>query len=119
MNRPLCVVCNKTTTTIADYRKNGSIRFKSKCDPCSPNYKNRLKKKAERNRTHKYNGYIKKSFCEYCSFKALDSCQLDVDHIDGNHKNNNHDNLQTLCANCHRLKTKVNNEFGPKKESIK
>jgi 5-methylcytosine-specific restriction endonuclease McrA len=31
--------------------------------------------------------------------------QLDVDHIDGNHRNNNPENLQTLCANCHRLKT--------------
>ena len=31
--------------------------------------------------------------------------QLDVDHIDGNNKNNSKENLQTLCANCHRLKT--------------
>ncbi|CAL9981083.1 HNH endonuclease [Vibrio phage D69] len=28
-----------------------------------------------------------------------------VVHIDGNHSNNSIDNLQTLCANCHRLKT--------------
>ena len=34
-------------------------------------------------------------------------CQLDVDHIDGNHNNDEEVNLQTLCANCHRLKTYV------------
>lgn len=31
--------------------------------------------------------------------------QLDVDHIDGNHNNHDPTNLQTLCSNCHRLKT--------------
>jgi 5-methylcytosine-specific restriction endonuclease McrA len=30
---------------------------------------------------------------------------LDMDHIDGNRFNNDVANLQTLCANCHRLKT--------------
>jgi hypothetical protein len=29
-----------------------------------------------------------------------------VDHIDNNHKNNDPDNLQTLCAGCHNYKTK-------------
>ena len=47
----------------------------------------------------------KSTFCNHCGFVALHSCQLDVDHIDGNHNNNDVDNLQTLCANCHRLKT--------------
>lgn len=44
--------------------------------------------------------------CANCEFIAVDRCQLDVDHIDGNHNNNDPSNLQTLCANCHRLKTK-------------
>jgi hypothetical protein len=43
--------------------------------------------------------------CELCGFIAVHSCQLDIDHIDGNHKNNSENNLQTICANCHRLKT--------------
>lgn len=30
---------------------------------------------------------------------------LQVDHIDGNHTNNKEENLQTLCANCHNIKT--------------
>lgn len=47
----------------------------------------------------------KKPHCEHCGFKALHPCQLDVDHIDGDRENNAQENLQTLCANCHRLKT--------------
>jgi 5-methylcytosine-specific restriction endonuclease McrA len=58
------------------------------------------------------NGYrtSKKDRCEYCGFVAIHLSQLDVDHIDGNHKNNDPENLQTLCANCHRLKTHTNRD---------
>lgn len=38
-------------------------------------------------------------------------CQLDIDHVDGDHTNNNPINLQTLCANCHRLKTFLNKDW--------
>ncbi len=48
--------------------------------------------------------------CEFCGFVAVHPCQLDVDHIDGNRQNNEPDNLQTLCANCHRLKTHLNKD---------
>lgn len=65
--------------------------------------KRRLSRKIKRNPYIKH----KKKFCEFCGFKAIHSCQLDVDHIDGNHDNNDLKNLQTLCANCHRLKTQV------------
>ena len=51
----------------------------------------------------KYKG----SKCEHCGFVPVHSCQLDVDHIDGDRSNNHPENLQTLCANCHRLKTLV------------
>ncbi|CAN5950526.1 unnamed protein product [Sphagnum jensenii] len=44
--------------------------------------------------------------CRRCGFVPEDVCQLTVDHIDRNHKNNVPENLQTLCANCHNLKTK-------------
>lgn len=53
----------------------------------------------------------KKENCELCGFVPTHSCQLDVDHIDGNNRNNKPENLQTLCANCHRLKTYKNKDW--------
>jgi hypothetical protein len=47
----------------------------------------------------------KKDKCEHCWFVPIHSCQLDVHHIDWNSNNNSINNLQTLCANCHRLTT--------------
>jgi len=114
MDRPVCIICNKTKVSIADYNKNGLPRYKRKCEKCSPFYKEKLKRRSEKMRTNKYGIYIKAEVCVSCNFLAIDSCQLDVDHIDGDHNNNSLVNLQTLCANCHRLKTKVKKEFGPK-----
>jgi len=64
----------------------------------------------ERRETETYRRF-KKDKCDNCGFVAIHKCQLDVDHIDGNHFNDDPSNLQTLCANCHRLKTYVNKEF--------
>lgn len=41
--------------------------------------------------------------CERCKFVAEDACQMDIHHKDGDHTNNVAENLETLCANCHRL----------------
>lgn len=35
---------------------------------------------------------------------------LTVDHIDGNHANNDPENLQTLCTVCHAIKTVINGD---------
>lgn len=75
-------------------RKDG--RVMRGCRKCR-NYYTRLRK-----RPHIA---FKGDHCEICSFVAIHECQLDVHHLDGNHKNNAAGNLQTLCANCHRLVT--------------
>jgi len=62
--------------------------------------------KCKANSYHKH----KKDYCELCGFVAIVAAQLDVDHIDGDRTNNHIDNLQTLCANCHRLKTHMNED---------
>jgi 5-methylcytosine-specific restriction endonuclease McrA len=71
---------------------------------CSPACKSKLKKRP----------YLRHrgTCCSFCGFVPVHMCQLDVDHIDGNHANNDPLNLQTLCANCHRLKTQLQRDWG-------
>lgn len=87
--RPLCKCGN--VKEIQGIRKNGSTMYRSSCSSCR-----RIGRKT------------KGSSCELCGFIPVDLVQLDVDHIDGDRSNNDKSNLQTLCANCHRLKTKLN-----------
>ena len=67
----------------------------------------RRKQKAKQ-QARSYRKYLKET-CERCGFIPEDKCQLDIDHIDNDHFNDTPDNLRTLCANCHRLVTKLNN----------
>lgn len=48
---------------------------------------------------------LKKDYCENCGFQAQHRCQLDLDHVNGDRTDHRPENLQTLCANCHRLKS--------------
>ena len=61
---------------------------------------------------------VKKDHCERCGFIPEDTVQLDVDHIDANRSNNDPSNLQTLCANCHRLKTKAFEDWNKRREEV-
>lgn len=36
---------------------------------------------------------------------------ITVDHIDGNHDNDDIDNLQGLCLDCHAIKTTINEDY--------
>lgn len=108
--RPICTKdkCNNLCKPNG-YKRNGDRTYYKLCSP-------HLKYKYDSSyRLNVYDGYIKKERCDYCGFKCLHSCQLDIDHIDGNHENNELSNLQTLCANCHRLKTYVNRDWNRNK----
>jgi hypothetical protein len=43
--------------------------------------------------------------CEACGLVALDPCQLDQDHWNGDRTDHRPENGLTLCASCHRLKS--------------
>lgn len=119
MNRPICKTssCSNNCKTNG-YKINGDRKYHKYCSHCCKKRHVQGKKPKYKPRPHlhirairkKYGGYDKKKYCEYCKWVALNRCQLDVDHIDGNHYNNEHSNLQTLCANCHRLKTYLNRD---------
>jgi len=101
LGRPLCTIegC-RCLAKKNGLNKDGTQRYKNICS-------------AHSKRRHEglYNGYEKEILCNCCGFVADHSIQLDVDHIDGDHNNDELDNLQTLCANCHRLKTWTNQDW--------
>ena len=92
MTRPICkcgnLAMNKGRSSA------GTTMYRKECRQC-----------------HLHGRREKGTFCELCSFIPKDPIQLDVDHIDGDPTNNDKSNLQTICANCHRLKTKLNNDW--------
>lgn len=48
---------------------------------------------------------FRKDVCERCNFVPEHPGQLECDHINGDHTDNRESNIQTLCLNCHRLKS--------------
>lgn len=102
--RGLCVKCGKNAQ-----KQRGPDKFRALCSPCdkrtfSPESRKRTTARSKDKKFRPYRKHLKDR-CIKCGFVPVHGCQLDVDHIDGNHKNNDICNLQTLCANCHRLKT--------------
>ena len=95
-----CSVCGYTRVKLRDSKRQTlASRYR-----CKEVYRrNRLKTE------YPYTVY-KKDTCLHCGFVPEHRSQLDVDHIDGDRWNNDPANLQTLCANCHRLKTHLNND---------
>ena len=54
--------------------------------------------------------YIREKYdhkCSRCNWNEINeytnNIPLELEHIDGNHKNNREDNLTLLCPNCHSL----------------
>lgn len=41
--------------------------------------------------------------CERCGFIPQDLCQLEIHHRNGKHSDNEPDNFEVLCCNCHRI----------------
>lgn len=88
----ICVVCRKRPQM-----SKGDGRFRAECQPC---HREIYQIKSVR----EHRKYVEDK-CDRCGFEPENICQLDVHHVDGNHQNNDPENLRTLCANCHRLYT--------------
>lgn len=107
--RPLCLNegC-RVPVMLAYYKKSGDPVWKTLCEACT---KSPIKARGGI-KPHK------KNYCENidgrlgfkCTSTIVDTCQLDLDHIDGNHFNNIPKNVQTICKNCHSVKSKINGD---------
>jgi len=95
----LCSVCGQTKIKLRDKNRPISSRYR-----CKAVYKRNIINSQYPYAVHKKNN------CQKCGFIPVHISQLDVDHIDGDRWNNDPSNLQTLCANCHRLKTHLSGD---------
>lgn len=101
----MCSICG-----VRKVKRRNKTEWRNKCYLCEAGVKTSKELKIKLFKYRKPYYKYRKSICDFCKFVPISMCQLDVDHIDGNHSNNNPENLQTLCANCHRLKTFLSKE---------
>ena len=101
----ICCLCG-----VSPQKRKTNGKYQTLCRSCERRLYAKDYVKKERIRQFPYVVH-KKDVCNTCGFTSKYSCQFDVDHIDGNHQNNSLGNLQTLCANCHRLKTYLNKDW--------
>lgn len=71
--------------------------------------------------SHKLKSYLirdgyKENKCEICGISEWNryKLSLELDHIDSNHFNNEFNNLQIICPNCHTVETAKRRELRPK-----
>lgn len=113
MEKRLCQKCHTNACGTDLGRKiqpDGSriTYYRKLCSNCSKGGSNAYLKKT------RYSKLVDTSVCMKCGFVPEHRCQIDIDHIDGDHTNDSPANLQALCANCHRLKTQVAGEYRKK-----
>ena len=94
--QPPCRKCGNPARFHSKDKEGKVIRWRNVCWDCM---------KVVRLPKHRRYIFSKGSICERCSFVPEIIQQLDVNHKDGNHFNNDSKNLETLCANCHRYIT--------------
>ena len=98
MERALCIRCSK----------NLAGKGRKKCSTCARGYSRSKRTEGKFKPVWKR---IDKKVCQACGFIPVVAGQMDIDHVDGNRKNNDPSNLMILCANCHRLKTYLNKDY--------
>jgi hypothetical protein len=90
----MCVVCN---TSMLKSKSSVERNDKNYCNRDCYNLRNGLHKKLKRS-TAFYKQLLEQTDCKCGESKSY---LLQIHHIDGNNKNNENDNLEVVCANCH------------------
>lgn len=119
--RGICVDCKKNPQKKVGGKPDSIDKYYPICSQCNKkSYASVESLKKQRKRSQLQSRLIarpylafRKDKCERCGFIPEHICQLDVDHIDTDHFNNDPKNLQTLCANCHRFKTWQERQINP------
>jgi hypothetical protein len=107
MERPLCRLCG-VRPAAPKYPKGPTPRWRTTCNTCQ--HRGRLNSYEERRKKQRA-AFVVGRPCERCGFVPEHPCQMDLDHRDGDHTNNDPANLAVLCARCHRLKTLQNRDM--------
>lgn len=78
--------------------QHGRRRYRTQCYKC----------------LYKARSLIKSDKCAICRVIPEKTSDLHIDHIDGDRSNNTSRNIQTLCVECHKYKTKKQEDWKKK-----
>lgn len=133
LSHPKCktVGCTNHKTVINWHWTSGAPIYRPVCGICHVARiatKNGFEKYSHfTNSKHPYRKH-RKTYCENqdgrlgykCRFKIRIDAQLETDHINGDPTDNRPQNLQTLCANCHKYKTHASKDYAtPGRKTLK
>lgn len=106
-----CINCNKEISKRSKYCSNKcqkEYQYKIYINKCKNNENNGMRGEYQISsyiKTYLFNKYNNK--CARCGWgeinKYTNKIPLEIEHIDGNYKNNIEGNLILLCPNCHSL----------------
>jgi hypothetical protein len=100
-----CLVCNKITLKSKSTSNRNSMNY---CSRDCYNLRNVATKRLKRG-TAFWKNLLESSSCECGETKPY---LLQIHHIDGNHSNNNKDNLEIVCPTCHVKRHLKQNKLG-------
>lgn len=116
--RPVCINhgCNEPVT-YSRQNKDGTYRWRIHCGHCQAASYGKWEHRYgvlpfKTGRCSNQDGHLGfKCFIDWDCAPAWAKGITEVDHRDGNHCNNNVDNLDELCMICHKLKGQLSGDF--------
>jgi hypothetical protein len=120
---PTCI--NQGCNNNVAVRNWGNWSFKSECSRCATDRKRGIIREGIVIHKKKYCENIDGHLGFKCPVPTKESWMgfevgcLDLDHVDGNHDNNEPDNVKTYCKICHSRKSLENGDCSNKKDSAR